>query len=182
MRSSGCRERRKNDGWQWSRCGRSIMDQITLPQDFKDLLRLLHAHGVKHLLVGGWAVAHYGAPRNTKDIDIWISVELKNLAALIRMMKEFIGVAPSTHQLSKRPFILRMGVPPNRVELITNISGVTFEACYENREHATIDGEPVTLIGFQDLIINKKAAGRDIDLMDVKQLGRIRAVAKRRKK
>jgi hypothetical protein len=158
------------------------MDQITLPQDFKDLLKLLHVHGVKHLLVGGWAVAHYGAPRNTKDIDIWVTVDPANQAAIIRMMKEFIGVAPTPEELADRPFILRMGVPPNRVELITDISGVEFDACYKKRVQGIIDGEPVTLISFQDLIDNKKASGRDKDRMDVKQLQKLRSIEKRLKK
>jgi hypothetical protein len=156
------------------------MDRITLPQDFKDLLRLLHAHGVKHLLIGGWAVAHYGHPRNTKDIDIWIAVDPANLDAVIQMMREFIGVAPSREDFEKRPLVLRMGVPPNRVELITDISGVEFDACYKNRVESLIDGEPVTLIGFQDLLSNKRASARDQDLIDVKRLEKFKALLKRK--
>ncbi len=143
---------------------------------------MLHAHGVRHLLVGGWAVAHYGAPRNTKDIDIWIAVDPANFNAIIGMLKEFIGVAPSLEELEKRPLILRMGIPPNRVELITDISGVDFDACYQKRVQAVIDGEPVTLISFKHLLANKSAAGRDKDLMDVKQLKKHHSIAKRRKK
>jgi len=143
---------------------------------------LLHAHGVKHLLVGGWAVGFHGYPRNTADIDIWIAVTPENCKAVTRMLKEFIGDAPSPDVFLDRRYILRMGVPPNRVEILTDIQGVEFDRCFENRVSATIDGMPVTLIGLQDLLANKRAAGRDKDLTDVRQLEKYHSLAKRKKK
>ena len=142
---------------------------------------MLHAHGVRHLLIGGWAVGYHGYPRNTADIDIWIAVDTANCEAVIRMLKEFIGAAPSPEEFFKRPYVLRMGVPPNRVEIITDIAGVDFDACFEKRVDATLDGVPVTLIGLDDLLANKKAAGRDKDITDAKQLEKYHELAKRRK-
>jgi len=158
------------------------MAKIPLPQDFKDLLKLLHAHGVRHLLIGGWAVGYHGYPRNTADIDIWIAVDQANCQAVTNMLKEFIGQAPSPADFFKRPYILRMGVPPNRVEILTDIAGVDFEHCFANRVSTTIDKVPVTLIGLTDLIANKKAAGRDKDISDAKQLQQLHKPEKRKKK
>lgn len=153
------------------------MGPIPLPQDFKDLLKLLHAHGVRYMLIGGWAVGFYGHPRNTADIDIWIAVDPKNFEAIIGMLKEFIGTAPTLDDFKKRPFQLRMGVPPNRVELITDISGVDFEQCFQHRVTGTMDGSPATLIGLEDLLKNKRAAGRDRDISDVKYLEKYHRLA-----
>ena len=158
------------------------MAQIPLPQDFKDLLKLLHAHGVKHLLIGGWAVGYHGYPRNTADIDIWIRVDEANCQAVIKMLKEFIGAAPSPEDFFRRPYVLRMGVPPNRVELLTDIAGVDFDHCFENRVTGIIDGVPVTLIGLNDLLINKKAAARDKDVSDAKQLEKYHNLVRQRRK
>ncbi len=158
------------------------MDQIPLPQDFKDLLKLLHAHGVRHLLIGGWAVGFHGFVRNTADIDIWIAVDPRNCSAVIEMLKEFIGTAPEPGEFAKRPFILRMGVVPNRVEILTDIAGVEFEACYTNRVESTLDGVPVTLIGLQDLLKNKHTAGRDKDLTDARTLEKYHRLGIKKKK
>lgn len=75
-----------------------------------------------------------------------------------------------------------MGVPPNRVELLTDIAGVEFRSCYKNRVSAVIEGVPVTLIGLQDLLVNKRAAARDKDISDVKTLEQYHKITKRKKK
>jgi hypothetical protein len=109
------------------------MDQIPLPPDFRDLLNLLHAHGVKYLLIGGWAVGYHGYPRNTGDLDIWLETDPKNASAAASMIKEFIGTAIPPEEFLKSPFVLRIGVYPNRVEILTGISGVTFDDCFSRR-------------------------------------------------
>lgn len=75
-----------------------------------------------------------------------------------------------------------MGVPPNRVEILTDIAGVDFDTCFEKRVDTRLDDVPVTLIGLDDLLANKKAAGRDKDLTDAKQLEKYHELAKRKKK
>jgi hypothetical protein len=155
------------------------MDQIPLPQDFKDLLKLLHAHGVKHLLIGGWAVGYHGYPRNTAGNDIWYAANPENAHAIVNMLRDFIGTAPTPEELLNRPLIFRMGNVPNRVELLTDIAGVDFEQCFMNRVNATLDDVPVTVIGLQDLLKNKRASGRDKDLIDAKQLEKYHRIAAR---
>ena len=158
------------------------MGQIPLPQDFKDLLNLLHAHGVRYLLIGGWAVGFHGVPRNTADIDIWFSVDRENCEAIVKTLREFINAAPAADEMMVRPYQLRMGVPPNRVEFITDISGVEFEKCYKNSVRGTLDGAPAVLIGLKDLLTNKRAAGRDKDISDVKLLEKYHKLAKQKRK
>jgi predicted nucleotidyltransferase len=158
------------------------MDQIPLPQDFRDLLKLLRVHGVRYLLIGGWAVGFHGYPRNTADIDIWIAGDPENAKATAKMLHEFIGIAPPADDFLKVPVIVRMGNPPNRVEISTAISGVEFEGCYARRVEAVLQGVAVSLIGLKDLMTNKRASGRDKDITDAKALDRYHKIAGRKKK
>src|SRR5215475_8749269 len=105
---------------------------ITLPPDFKEFLRLLNTHDVEYLLIGGYAVGYHGYPRATNDLDIWIAVHPDNAERVTRALREFGFDVPG---LSSKLFlddkrIVRMGVPPLRIEVMTSISGVAFEECY----------------------------------------------------
>lgn len=145
---------------------------MRLPPDFKELLRLLNSHRVEYLLVGGYAVGYYGYPRPTGDLDVWVSVEPENADRTAKALTEF-GFDPEevSASLFQRPDnIIRMGVPPIRVKIITGVSGVEFDTCYARRASAVIDGVPVNVIGLDDLKANKKAAGRHKDLNDLEQL------------
>ena len=148
------------------------MATINLPQDFKEFLKLLNAHRVKYLLIGGYAVAYYGYPRATADMDVRIEVETANADKIVAALKEFGFDLP---ELSAELFltpekIIRMGEPPFRIEIVTSISGVTFEDCYTSRVIDELDGVPVSLIGLIDLKENKKASGRYKDLDDLQNL------------
>ena len=118
------------------------MATIQLPLDFKEFLKLLNAHRVEYLLVGGYAVGYYGYPRATADLDLWIACHSENAEKLVAVLEKFgFGIA----QLSADIFlqenkIIRMGVPPMRIELLTTLSGVRFEACYSERVIDIIDG------------------------------------------
>ena len=145
---------------------------IGLPQDFKDFLRLLDANGVEYLLIGGYAVAYHGYPRATEDIDIWIASNPENAQHIISALKEFGFDVPelSPDLFLKPDSIIRMGVPPLRIELSTTISGVAFGACYKARVSEVIDGIKVNIINLADLKKNKKASGRFRDLDDLERL------------
>jgi predicted nucleotidyltransferase len=148
------------------------MDTINLPQDFKEFLKLLNAHRVKYLLIGGYAVAYHGYPRATADMDVWVEVEPANADKIVVVLKEFGFDLPA---LSAELFlvpekIIRMGEPPIRIEIVTSISGVTFEDCYASRVIDELDGIPVSLIGLADLKGNKRASGRFKDLDDLENL------------
>jgi len=145
---------------------------MELHPDFKDFLKLLNCHGVNYLLVGGYAVGFYGYPRATADMDIWIDVTQKNAARMNVVMMEF-GISEADLDASlflERDKVIRMGVPPVRLEVLTGISGVAFEECFTHKVQFDVDGVMVNFISFDDLIKNKKASGRHKDLEDIEHL------------
>jgi hypothetical protein len=145
---------------------------LELPKDFKEFLRLLRAHGVEYLLIGGWAVGLHGYPRATEDLDVWIAIAPANAARVVDVLKEFGFDVPglSVDLFLQEDQIVRMGVEPVRIEVSTSISGVDFPECYGERLEAMLDGEPVSLISLKHLKINKKASGRLKDLADLDYL------------
>ena len=145
---------------------------IGLPHDFKDFLRLLDANAVEYLLIGGYAVAYHGYPRATEDIDIWIASNPENAKHIISALRDFGFDVPELDlDLFLKPdSIVRMGVPPLRIELSTTISGVAFGDCYKARVTEVIDGIKVNIINLADLKKNKKASGRYRDLDDLERL------------
>ena len=148
------------------------MAMIPLPPDFSEFLRLLAEHNVRYLLVGGYAVAHHGYVRGTADIDLWVDQSGDNPDRLIAAVREF-GFASAdlaADDFRKDGQIIRMGVPPLRIELMTSVSGVSFEECYRQRETVEWDGLQVSLISLGMLKQNKRAAGRQNDLGDLDQL------------
>ncbi len=148
------------------------MATIRLPRDFKEFLQLLNAHRVEYLLIGGYAVGYHGYPRATADMDIWIATNPQNAARIVAVLKEFGFDLPglSDDLFLRENQIVRMGVPPIQIEIITNISGVTFEECYADRLVASLDGLRVNLIDLKNLKINKRASGRYKDLDDLENL------------
>ena len=145
---------------------------IHLPQDFKELLQLLNSRRIEYLVVGGYAVALYGYPRATGDIDIWISISKENAQKTVEALKEFgFGVPELKEELfSEKGKNIRMGEPPIRIEILTSIDGVEFPECYKNKNTLTIDGIEINFISLQDLKKNKKASGRLQDLADLENL------------
>lgn len=143
-----------------------------LPNDFREFLKLLDAANVEYLLVGGYAVGQYGYPRATADIDIWMAVNPANAEKMVEVLREFgFGTPDLTPETFLRPGqMVRMGTPPLRIEILTEVSGVSFEECISRRIVREIDGVPVSIIGLDDLKANKRAAGRYKDLDDVEHL------------
>jgi hypothetical protein len=148
------------------------MARIELHPDFKDFLRLLSSHNVKYLLVGGYAVGYHGYPRATGDMDIWIEMSKPNSKKIAATFRDFgmPNEAISESLFLEKNKVIRMGVPPVRLEVITSASGVDFNECYSNREVIEIDGIPINFISLQDIKKNKHAAGRYKDLEDLEHL------------
>lgn len=145
---------------------------IRLPPDFKEFLQLLNAHEVKYLIIGGYAVGYHGYPRATGDLDIWVAVDRQNAEKLVVVLQEFGFDLPdvSPDLFLEENKIVRMGLPPVRIELVTTISGVSFQDCYAERVRDTIEGIPVNLISLPKLKENKQASGRYKDLNDLENL------------
>ncbi len=146
--------------------------ETPLPPDFKEFLALLNSEKIEYLLVGGYAVSYHGYPRPTGDLDVWVDVRPDSVAKLIEVLAKFgFADAGATPELFLTPGrVVRMGVPPVRIELLNKVSGLDFSASYARRLEAVLDGVPVRIIARKDLVINKRAAGREKDLNDLKHL------------
>jgi predicted nucleotidyltransferase len=147
--------------------------EMPLAPDFKEFLSLLNSEKVEYLLVGGYAVSFYGYPRPTGDLDIWIAISKENGERVQRVVERFgfPGGGAALEEFLKPDQILRMGVPPIRIEILTGVSGVRFSECYKRRTETTIDTVRVSVIAREDLLANKRAAGRHKDLNDLEHLG-----------
>jgi hypothetical protein len=143
-----------------------------LTQDFKEFFALLNSEKIDYLLIGGYAVALYGYVRGTKDIDIWIATEPENLdrvrAALVKF--GFSAATLAGPLFTDKQDMIRIGVPPNRLELVTKIAGVEFRDCYSRRKTIDYEGMPISVIDLEDLKRNKMASGRPKDVEDVQML------------
>ena len=146
------------------------MATIQLPPDFKEFLKLLNSSKVEYLVIGGYAVNLYGFARATADLDIWISIHPENARRVAQALREFGFVQAEPETVLKPRKVIRMGVPPIRVEILTSISGVEFGDCYARRLEAELDGIPINLIQLEDLKRNKAASGRLQDRLDLERL------------
>lgn len=148
------------------------MAMSLLPSDFKDFLRLLNSKQVEYLLIGGYAVGYYGYARATADIDICMAISPENAQKVVDAIREFgFNVEGLTSELFLQPNkIDRMGVPPFRIEVLTTISGVSFEECYAEKMVDVLDDVEVNIISLKHLKLNKKASGRLKDLNDLENL------------
>ena len=135
-------------------------------------MRLLREHEVEYLLVGGYAVGYYGYVRATADIDVWVRRDQENAERLVAALHAFGFDVPelNTAIFLDEKRIVRMGMPPLRIEIMMSASGVTFEACYAERETVEWDDVIVSLISLEHLKQNKKASGRLKDLTDLDYL------------
>ena len=146
--------------------------ETQLPQDFKEFLRLLNDNQVEYLLIGGYAVGYHGYPRATNDLDIWIAIHPNNARNVVAALREFGFNLPELKaELFLTPdTIVRMGIPPMRIEILTSISGIEFDETYPSRIIDTLDGVEVNLISLDMLKRNKQASGRYKDLDDLEHL------------
>ena len=146
------------------------MATIQLPPDFKEFLKLLTSSDVEYLVIGGYAVNYYGFSRATADLDIWISRTPENAVRISNVLRAF-GFSKATPEVFLEPGkVIRMGVPPVRLEILTSISGIDFAEAHMRRVQGVLDGVSVALIHLDDLRTNKRAADRLKDRLDLEQL------------
>ncbi|MDP3235605.1 MAG: nucleotidyltransferase [Myxococcales bacterium] len=140
------------------------------------------AQKVRFLLIGGHAMAAHGAPRFTGDLDVWVQPGKRNAERVMKVLVAF-GFG-SVKGLSDADFtspgtVVALGHPPMRIDLLTSVSGVTFERAWRRRRAAILGGVPLSVIGVEDLIANKRAAARPKDLVDVATLEALSATRRR---
>lgn len=145
-----------------------------LNRNFEDFLRLLNGQGVEYLVIGGYAVAVHGYVRATGDLDIFVELSEENVGKLMAALKDFgfDTTVISKEVLLTRGKIIRFGVPPLRLEIMNEISGVEFAACYAKRVTEQVGSIAIPFIDLENLIKNKQASGRPKDLADVAELTR----------
>ena len=148
------------------------MAKRQLTPEFREFLACLNHAGVEYLLVGGFAVNHYGYHRSTEDIDFWIAVSDENFDRLLAAVRLFFGedLAGLDKKFLQNNEALFFGGVPNKIEVFKHASGLEFSQAYPRRVETTIDGEPVKMICLTDLKTNKRASGRNKDLADLDNL------------
>jgi hypothetical protein len=142
--------------------------------DFKDLLAAFNAHGVEFLVVGAHALAAHGLVRATKDLDIWVRPEPGNAEHVLAALADF--GAPlhdlTIADLARPGLVFQIGVEPIRIDVITSVDGVEFGEAWAERVAARFADQDAAVLSRTHLIVNKRAAGRDQDLVDLKWLER----------
>jgi hypothetical protein len=141
--------------------------------DFKELLELFNAQDVEYLIVGAYALAFHGAPRMTGDLDILVRPTQKNALKVLAALSQFgFGAVGLTEEDFLDPErVVQLGVPPVRVDLLTSLTGVTWEEAEREKAAGEYGAIPVCYLGRQQLIKNKRATGRLRDLADLEALG-----------
>ncbi len=143
------------------------------PRDFCELLECFNASGVNAIIVGAYALGYHGAPRMTGDLDLLVQPTPENARRVIDALGAFgfgdVGLSAADFQ--QPDVVVQLGVPPVRVDILTGISGVTWEEAWAGRIADKFGGIPVAFIGLAELRQNKLAAGRHKDLADLEALG-----------
>ena len=141
--------------------------------DFRELLALLNAHSVEYMIVGGYALAFYGAPRFTGDLDVFVRPTAQNAVRVLAALNDFGfgSLNLGAEDFSTQDRVVQLGVPPVRVDLITSLSGVSWETCWASRQPGAYGDVPVAFIGREQFIVNKRTVGRTKDLADLEALG-----------
>ncbi len=145
---------------------------MVLNKDLREFVGLLKEKGVKYLVIGGYAVAYHGYPRYTKDIDIWVWLNEENAQKVIETIKAF-GMASMNilvEDLLNKNSVIQLGMPPNRIDILTDLETLDFETCYAQKEVLNLDGLEISFIDFDSLVQSKLVAGRPQDKVDAKKL------------
>lgn len=148
------------------------MAEPKMNSDFRDLLQALNDAEAEYLVVGGYAVIEHTEPRYTKDIDVWVNGTRQNAERVIEALKKYgapVGDL-SVEYLTSDDAFFQIGVEPVRIDIIVNLTALNFADCWNRRVVTDTEGVPVNFISIRDLIANKEASGRPMDLVDVDRL------------
>ena len=145
---------------------------MKLERDLREFIELLNAHEVRYLVVGAHAVAFHGRPRYTADIDFFVDSSPENAQRISDTLQEFglVDIGVNSADFTASDLIVQLGIEPNRVDIMTSISGVTFNEAWGSRTAGELDGLPVHFISKELLRRNKAAVGRKQDLADLDYL------------
>jgi len=146
---------------------------MEIQPDFKELLELLNAHKAEFIIVGAYALAFHGVPRFTGDIDIFVKPDSENAEKILAALEEFgFGSLDLTKSDFEAPDkVVQLGVAPVRVDLITSLTGVSWQEAFSGKVQGTYGDVPVYYLGRKEFLSNKKALGGKKDLADLEALG-----------
>jgi hypothetical protein len=143
-----------------------------LNPDYEEMLSIFNAHEVAYLVVGAYAMASHGFPRATGDMDLWVESTPENAARVLDALVEF--GTPASHfdeeVLATEGNIIQIGIKPRRIDILTAIDGVDFDAAWERRDEVKLGGVVLPVLSLEDLIANKRATGRLKDVADAEWL------------
>lgn len=147
-----------------------------MTEDWLDVLTALIAADARFLVVGAHALAVHGVPRATQDLDLWIEPTEENAAkvwsALLRFGAPLVEFGITGEDLERPDMVIQLGLPPNRIDLLTGISGIAdFDEAWEDRLEHEVRGRVIPFLGRETLVRNKRSTGRLRDLADVEALG-----------
>lgn len=146
---------------------------MEIQSDFKELLELFNENKVEYLIVGAYAMALHGVPRFTGDIDLFVKPDSENAKRILVALEAFGfgSIDLSEEDFTKTDNVIQLGVPPVRIDIITSLTGVTWEDANANRVKGDYGGVAVYFLSKRDIIKNKKALARHKDLADLERLG-----------
>jgi Nucleotidyl transferase of unknown function (DUF2204) len=150
-----------------------------IPEDFLDILRCLAGEACEFVVVGAHALAVHGSPRATGDLDVFVRANPANAARVMRALRKF-GAPLTAHGITEDDFatpgvVYQMGLPPRRIDVLTQISGVSFDDAVADAVVGNIGGEQARCIGLAAMLANKRASGRPKDLADAEVLAELLA-------
>jgi hypothetical protein len=146
---------------------------MEVQKDFKELLALFNARRVEYVIVGGYALAFHGAPRFTGDLDVLVNPTAENARRVLAALGEFgfDSVGLTLEDFVHPDRVIQLGVPPVRVDLLTSLTGVSWQDVAAGKVAATFGGVRVNFIGRAEFVTNKRASGRSRDFADLEALG-----------
>jgi len=145
---------------------------MEIQKDFKEFFALFNAHKVEYVIVGGYALAFHGAPRYTGDIDVLVRAEEANAQKVLAALSDF-GFSEldlSVNDFSDPDRVLQLGMPPVRIDILTSLTGITWQEASTDTLDLDYGGVPVKVVGRKALLTNKRATGRAQDLADIEAL------------
>ena len=141
------------------------------PNDFRDLVAAMNARAVEFVIIGAFALAYHGRPRATGDLDLWIRPTSENANRLLHALSDFgfasIGLTAADILSGK---VVQLGYPPVRVDLLTDLDGLTGDQIWSQRVAGRFGDQPAPYLSKEALILNKRATGRPQDLADIHAL------------
>ncbi len=146
---------------------------MRLDRDFREFIECCIARDVRFLIVGAYALGVHGRPRATGDLDVWVDPTPDNASNIMLALEQF--GAPLGHvtaeDFSRPGIVFQMGLPPLRIDVLTELTGLTFDEAWPTRARADFGPVAVDVIGREAFIKNKRATGRAKDLGDIEALG-----------